>query len=50
MHAYSALSVFTLKWDDSEEDVILMRNPWGETNYRGEWSKSDSRWTDELVK
>jgi len=32
------------------EDVVMMRNPWGVTEYRSEWRNSDGRWNDELVK
>lgn len=30
-------------------DMVLMRNPWGQTQYTGTWNKDDPNWTDELV-
>lgn len=48
-HAYAFLAAFTLKNEELEEDVILVRNPWGRTEYTGEWSYTDKRWTPELV-
>lgn len=49
-HAYSIIAVFTMT-DSSgvEHKCLLMRNPWGTCNYNQEWSKDDSRWTDDLV-
>lgn len=29
--------------------MLMMRNPWGTTNYTSLWSKDDTNWTDELV-
>jgi len=49
-HAYSILETFEMT--DSEGETIrqiMIRNPWGSSTYTDEWSKDDSRWTDELV-
>ena len=35
--------------DTNVHDMILMRNPWGITTYKGDWNENDPRWTDELV-
>jgi len=49
-HAYSILAAFKLKNDAIDEDVLLMRNPWGITGYNKKWNYEDADWTDELVK
>lgn len=30
-------------------DMLLMRNPWGTTDYSGPWHSGDAAWTDTLV-
>jgi hypothetical protein len=32
------------------EDVIMLRNPWGKTSYNKKWNFADPAWTDALVK
>lgn len=50
-HAYTVTSVFSMiESNGKKHDMILLRNPWGHANYNQEWSSSDKRWTDELVK
>ena len=49
-HAYSVLSAFHMTADDGTVyDMIMLRNPWGTTNYSGAWYKSDSNWTTTLI-
>lgn len=49
-HAYSILAPFTMTdTNNVAHKMLLMRNPWGETSYRSDWSSDDSRWTDALV-
>ena len=49
-HAYSIISVFTLKYNGKDIDMLLIRNPWGTTDYKLPWSAKGGKWTDELVK
>ena len=49
-HAYSILAAFTLKDATHNEQLLLIRNPWGRTGYTGLWNYKDTKWTDELVK
>ena len=49
-HAYSILSAFQMTdANNTVHNMIMVRNPWGITYYTGEWSSTDSRWTDALV-
>ena len=49
-HAYSILAAFQLKDDTYDEEVLLMRNPWGNTGYTGRWNAKDENWTEDLAK
>lgn len=48
-HAYSILEPFTLTVGDVETQMLLMRNPWGTTDYSAAWFSEDANWTDDLV-
>ena len=49
-HAYSILSAFEMM-DQSKSvyKMILLRNPWGTTQYNQSWHKADPKWTNDLV-
>ena len=44
-HAYTIIGVFIM----DGEKMIMMRNPWGRTNYNGPYRSGDSRWTNAKV-
>ena len=44
-HAYTVLGAVTLS---NGQKLIKLRNPWGREEYKGNWSDTDSRWTDAL--
>ena len=49
-HAYSILSAFEMTdASGTKHKCLLMRNPWGYTQYSFTWSKDDPNWTDQLV-
>jgi calpain-15 len=50
-HAYSLLAALTVK-DKYGKDVRLVRirNPWGQGEWKGEWSDQSASWTPELRK
>jgi len=51
-HAFSVIAVFTLENDSGgweTQDMLMIRNPWGDTYYSEEWNYEDERWTDDLV-
>ena len=43
-HAYSFLKFLKI----NGETVVKMRNPWGKTVWKGDWSCSSKKWTPEL--
>lgn len=64
-HAYSLLAAFELKKsslghyrmirggqqrDPNNERVVMLRNPWGKGEWKGEWSDRDPRWNSDLKK
>jgi hypothetical protein len=42
-HAYSVLHAFTI----GNENMLMIRNPWGTADYTGPWRESDAKWTPE---
>jgi hypothetical protein len=44
------ITAFTMRDSSNREyKMLMMRNPWGETNYNGDWSKTDRRWTSSMI-
>lgn len=51
MHAYTISEIIELKTStEGIVKLIKMRNPWGHTEWDGEWSDSSSKWTPKLRK
>lgn len=51
-HAYSVLGLKTLVDSSGANvaDLVLVRNPWGKTEFTGNWSDTSSLWTADLKK
>ena len=50
MHAYTILDYLELKKDGKKyQELIKMRNPWGNEKYVGPWNDKDPRWTQDLI-
>ena len=45
-HAYSVLKVHEL----GNETLVKVRNPWGHTVWKGDWSQNSKQWTPQLRK
>ena len=50
-HAYSVLAAFQMtdSTTSTTYDMIMLRNPWGTTNYSGTWNKNDAGWTAAMI-
>ena len=49
-HAYTIIKVYKVKTKKGEERLIKLKNPWGDTEFTGEWSDYSKKWTPELKK
>ena len=49
-HAYTVLEtkLITDIRDNSEVKLVKIRNPWGAEDYKGAYSDSSDKWTDDL--
>lgn len=50
-HVYSLLSVVEINHPiRGEQRLLKLRNPWGNKEWKGDWSDESTIWTEELVK
>lgn len=50
-HAYTVLRIESdLPWKDRKVTLLKVRNPWGNKEWKGDWSFSSPKWTPELRK
>ena len=49
-HAYSLLSCVTLNTARGPQRLLKLRNPWGEAEWKGDWSDHSDLWTEDLKK
>lgn len=49
-HAYSLIKTQQAPVNGREEKFVNLRNPWGHGEWKGDWSKNDTKWTNELKK
>lgn len=47
-HAYSILETFQMTDGGTTHDMLLMKNPWGTTDYNSTWNYADSNWNTNL--
>ena len=47
-HSYGLLDVREVDVDGEREQLVKLRNPWGDFEWTGDWSDSSSNWTPEL--
>ena len=47
-HAYTILGVKELNTGKGKVRLVHIRNPWGNTEWSGDWSDKSSKWTNEL--
>ena len=44
-HAYSLLGGYIFKTSQGQAKVVKLRNPWGNFEWKGDWSDSSPLWT-----
>ena len=49
-HAYTVLGTKLIKdiRDNTDVKLVKIRNPWGAEDYKGDYSDSSTKWTDDL--
>lgn len=48
-HSYGVLkAVLVQDADGNDVQLVQVRNPWGKTEWQGDWSDNSDKWTDEL--
>ena len=50
MHSYTILGVHEFLLDDFMEYLLKISNPWGNTEWLGDWSDHSNIWSDEIKK
>jgi len=47
-HAYSLLSAHEINTNRGKQRLIRVRNPWGKSEWNGDWSDTSPLWTEDL--
>lgn len=47
-HAYSLLNVKPIQYNGNTVRLINLRNPWGYTEWTGDWGDKSDKWTEEV--
>ena len=47
-HSYGLLDIRDIETYDGPEHLVKLRNPWGDFEWKGDWSDTSSYWTPEL--
>jgi len=50
LHAYAVLDVREIEKDGKQHQLIKLRNPWGQTEFDGEWGDSSKNWIPAIAK
>ena len=51
LHAYAILDCREVTGNDGKKaQIIKIRNPWGQIEWKGDWSDTSKKWTKELKK
>jgi calpain-15 len=49
-HAYTLIKLYKVQTKKGEERLIKLKNPWGDSEFTGQWSDNSKKWTPELKK
>ena len=47
-HSYTLINVYKVDTFFGEERLVKLKNPWGNTEFNGDWSDYSDRWTPEI--
>ena len=47
-HAYTILNIKEINYKGYNVRLLKLRNPWGNTEWSGDWSDGSRLWTEEL--
>jgi len=47
-HAYTLINAYEFLLEGKKVQLVQLRNPWGKSEWNGDWHDSDPRWTPEL--
>ena len=47
-HAYALLEAKAVQTEEAEEKLVKLRNPWGNKEWKGDWSDKSPKWTPAL--
>ena len=48
-HAYTIINIYTVEINPGEiERLVKIKNPWGNSEFNGDWSDNSQKWTPEL--
>lgn len=49
-HAYTLMGAFTMKDKQNKNyDIVIVRDPWGDSSYNRSWNMNDTRWTADMI-
>jgi hypothetical protein len=48
LHAYAVIDAQEVEARHGSERILMIRNPWGQQEWTGDWSDNSSKWTPEL--
>ena len=49
-HAYTIINIYIVETKRGKEKLVKFKNPWGNTEFNGDWSDYSKKWTAELKK
>lgn len=49
-HAYTLINAYEVTVDGKKVRLVQLRNPWGKSEWTGDWHDKDTRWTPALKK
>ena len=48
-HAYTLINIYSVKTKYGEERLVKLKNPYGNTEFKGDWSDSSDKWDEKIA-